>query len=245
MTPGEQFGRFRLFVISYGPLWLMLASRAAPEGSDWRWSAPNTWVSALLALGTVWSFVDAWRLVRGAQRKAAIRMRFAEIRDEGSAAAGYLATYLVPLLAEAPSRPGVWLAYALYLGMAVILFVRTDLALVNPTLYVFGWRVVSAVPGSRRRASDDAEAADEGSADLIHLVQHVDELDPVAPNGLAARYTFYALCWPLDDGGFIGFIKKMDPRRALKAGKRWFQYGDSSDTRSRLISCLSPTSTWW
>lgn len=148
MTPGEQFGRFRLFVISYGPLWLMLASRAAPEGSDWRWSAPNTWVSALLALGTVWSFVDAWRLVRGAQRKAAIRMRFAEIRDEGSAAAGYLATYLVPLLAEAPSRPGVWLAYALYLGMAVILFVRTDLALVNPTLYVFGWRVVSAVPVS-------------------------------------------------------------------------------------------------
>lgn len=148
MTPGEQLGRFRLFVISYGPLWLMLASRAAPERSDWRWSAQNTWVSALLALGTVWSFVDAWRLVRGAQRKAAIRIRFAEIRDEGSAAAGYLATYLVPLLAEAPSRPGVWLAYALYLGMAVILFVRTDLALVNPTLYVFGWRVVSAVPVS-------------------------------------------------------------------------------------------------
>lgn len=91
------------------------------------------------------------------------------------------------------------------------------------------WVDVGGLPSrarSRRRAYDDAETADEGSADLIHLVQHVDELDPVAPNGLAARYTFYALCWPLDDGGFIGFIKKMDPRRALKAGKRWFQYGD-------------------
>jgi hypothetical protein len=144
MTPGEKLRRARLFVISYGPLWLMLASRAMPERGDWQWSAQNTWVSGLLALGGVWSFVDAWRLVRGAQRKAAIRMRFAEIRDEGSAAAGYLATYLVPLLAEAPTRPGLWLAYGLYLGMAVVLFVRTDLALVNPTLYVFGWRVVSA-----------------------------------------------------------------------------------------------------
>lgn len=35
--------------------------------------------------------------------------------------------------------------------MAVILFVRTDLALVNPTLYVLGWRVVSAVPVSESR----------------------------------------------------------------------------------------------
>jgi hypothetical protein len=72
-------------------------------------------------------------------------MRFSEIRDEGPAVAGYLATYLVPLLAEAPTRPGLWLAYGLYLGMAVILFVRTDLALVNPTLYLLRWRVVSAV----------------------------------------------------------------------------------------------------
>lgn len=146
MTAGERLRRVRLFVISYGPLWLMLAFRAMPEGGDWRWLGQNTWVSGFLALGAVWSFVDAWRLVRGAQRKAAIRMRFGEIRDEGSAAAGYLATYLVPLLAEAPTRPGLWLAYGLYLGMAVILFVRTDLALVNPTLYLFGWRVVSAVP---------------------------------------------------------------------------------------------------
>jgi hypothetical protein len=78
----------------------------------------------------------------------------------------------------------------------------------------------------RRRAGDDAGTADDVSADLMELVQHVDELDPVAPNGLAARYAFYALCWRLDDGAFIGFIKKMDPRRALNPGKRWFQYGD-------------------
>lgn len=76
------------------------------------------------------------------------------------------------------------------------------------------------------RAGEEADTADDGTADLIRLVQRVDELDPVAANGLAARYTFYAMCWPLVDDGFIGLIKKMDPRRALKAGKRWFQYGD-------------------
>jgi hypothetical protein len=146
MTATEHSRRIRLFIISYGPLWLMLALRTMPASDDLRWRAWSTWMAALLALAAAWSFVDARRLVRGAQRKGAIRMRFTEVRDEGSAAAGYLATYLVPLLAEAPIRVGEWLAYGLYAVMAVILFVRTDLALVNPTLYLFGWRVVSAVP---------------------------------------------------------------------------------------------------
>lgn len=146
MTTTEHSRRVRLFVISYGPLWLMLAFRTMPGIGDWRWSGRSTWMFGLLTLGALWSFVDGWRLVSGAQRKGAVRVRFGEVRDEGSAAAGYLATYLVPLLAAAPTRAGEWLAYGLYLVMAVILFVRTDLALVSPTLYVFGWRVVSAVP---------------------------------------------------------------------------------------------------
>lgn len=91
------------------------------------------------------------------------------------------------------------------------------------------WVDVNGLPRRsrpRRRAGDDADTAHDGSADLIQLIQHVDELDPVAPNELAARYAFYAMCWPLDEGGFIGLIKKMDPRRALRVGRRWFQYGD-------------------
>ena len=146
MTVTEQMQRIRLFVISYGPLWVMLALRTWPESEDWRWRSRSAWVTGGLVVAAIWSFLDAWRLIRGALRKGAIRMRFTEVRDEGSAASGYLATYLVPLLAEAPTRPGVWFAYGLYALMVVVLFIRTDLALVNPTLYAFGWRVVSAVP---------------------------------------------------------------------------------------------------
>jgi hypothetical protein len=80
-------------------------------------------------------------------------------------------------------------------------------------------------PPPRRADEGDSDAVDDGTADLIHLVQHVDDLDTVDAD-LAARYAFYAMCWPLDGGGFIGLIKKIDPRRAMKAGKRWFQYGD-------------------
>lgn len=81
-------------------------------------------------------------------------------------------------------------------------------------------------PPSRRAGAAPEALGDAGTADLIHLIQHVDELDTVGGDGLAARYAFYAMCWPLLDGGFIGLIKKIDPRRAVKAGKRWFQYGD-------------------
>lgn len=147
MTRAEHLRRLCLFFISYGPLWLMLAFRTLPSPGHWRWGSTSTWATAVLALAAVWAFVDGRRLVAGAQRKGAIRLRFSEVRDEGSAAAGYLATYLVPLLASGPTRAAEWVAYGLYAAMAVLVFVRTDLALINPTLYLFGWRVVSATIG--------------------------------------------------------------------------------------------------
>jgi hypothetical protein len=146
MVATERGRRVRLFLVSYAPLWMMLALRALPDGVTLRWTGrPATGTIAFGALA-LWSFADGWRLVRGSQRRGAITMRFAEVRDEGGAAGGYLATYLLPLLAVTPQGPGDWAAYALYGAVAAVVFVRTDLALVNPTLYLFGWRVVSAVP---------------------------------------------------------------------------------------------------
>jgi hypothetical protein len=146
MNATEWLRRVRLFLVSYAPLWLMLAFRALPDDLTWRWTGHPAYGSMVFAALAGWSFLDAWRLVRGVTRRNAVTMRFTEIRDEGGAAGGYLATYLLPLLAVTPDGLGEWAAYGLYGAVAVAVFTRTDLALVNPTLYVLGWRVVSAVP---------------------------------------------------------------------------------------------------
>jgi hypothetical protein len=140
----------------------MLAFRALPL-HGWHWSNRTSLAGAFAALA-VYSFADAGRLVKGARRAGAASYYFSDIDDQGGNAAGYLATYLLPFLGLVPVGWGDWAAYCVYFVVAAIVFIRTDLTLVNPTLYLFGWRVVSA------RAFLDAEHSQDqqvGAAPVI------------------------------------------------------------------------------
>ena len=146
----EDLIRVRLFFISYAPLWLMLACRAAPSGG-WQWDARTAAVIVFGLLG-VYGFVDAVRLIRGSGSTSIRSLVFGEVSDQGGNAAGYLATYLLPFIGLVPADWGDWAAYVLYFLVALIVFIRTDLTFVNPTLYILGHRVVSAnayLPGDR------------------------------------------------------------------------------------------------
>jgi hypothetical protein len=68
-----------------------------------------------------------------------------DVQDQGSAVAGYLATYLLPLLALGQGGWRLIAAYAIYLITVYVVFVRSEnLVLVNPTLYLIGFRVFGA-----------------------------------------------------------------------------------------------------
>ena len=138
----ENLIRSRLFLVSYAPLWLMLAFRAAPPGR-WHWDGR---VSAMIVFGVlgVWGIIDAFRLLRGSGKTSPRRLAFGEISDQGGNAAAYLATYLLPFIGLVPQDWGDWGAYVLYFMVALIVFIRTDLTFVNPTLYILNHRVVSA-----------------------------------------------------------------------------------------------------
>jgi hypothetical protein len=139
----EDRKRARLFFVSYFPLWVMVALRTLPAHHLDRWS--SRWLGvAVFALLAGWSFLDGWRLISGAQETGPRRLYFSEVSSEGGNAAGYLATYLLPFLGIVPVDIGDWLAYGVYLFVALLVFIRSDLALVNPTLYLFRRRVVSA-----------------------------------------------------------------------------------------------------
>ena len=92
----------------------------------------------------MWGFIDAVRLIRGSGRTSPRSLVFGQISDQGGNAAGYLATYLLPFIGLVPEDWGDWAAYALYFLVALIVFIRTDLTFVNPTLYILRHRVVSA-----------------------------------------------------------------------------------------------------
>lgn len=136
--------RVRLFFVSYAPLWGMLAFRALPGNLRPNPHGTIPWVAlafGALTVGSIWSAVS---LIRDTRRTGTTEQRFRNLRDEGESAGSYLVTYLLPLFGAAPSDVGDWLAYGLYFAVAAVIYVRSELTLVNPTLYVLGWRVVSA-----------------------------------------------------------------------------------------------------
>ena len=124
--------RTRLFLSSYAALMGILAIRF--DGQALR----------LVCLGLfLVGVLDTWRITRKAKSGLEhydITVQCSE--DTGGEVSGYLASYLLPFV-TVPS-PG-WrdlLAYGLFLLVALVIYVRCDLVRVNPTLYLFGYRVL-------------------------------------------------------------------------------------------------------
>lgn len=136
----------RLFVSSYAPLALILAV----QRSNGIWppsKRPEFWV--FLAVGMV-GLIDAYRLPRGALRRGHIRVALFDVRDQGGQVAAHLATYLLPFIGYDITGWRGAVALGLYFLVLFMVFIRSDLGLVNPTLYLTGWRVIAAKRGGRR-----------------------------------------------------------------------------------------------
>lgn len=111
------------------------------------------------------------------------------------------------------------------------------------------WTAVDRLPERpprRRRRRDSktdetgGEAEDTTGADLIRIVQGVDDLASITVSQLrSARYLFYAICWPVPSS-FVGFVKKADPRRVLTGGRRFFVYGNALKTADTPDLVLEP-----
>jgi hypothetical protein len=64
------------------------------------------------------------------------------VSDAGSDVAGYLATYLLPFLTVAEPDTRDVIAYILFLLVTGLIYVRSEMTQINPTLYLLGRRVV-------------------------------------------------------------------------------------------------------
>jgi len=134
----EAVFRARVLLSSYAALNFILVARLNHWGAL-RWTC--------LGLGMV-GLLDAVRLTALARSTGGAWRTFTEVRDAGSEIAGYLATYLLPLLAAPNPATGEIIGYAIYGVLIVIITLRSDLAHVNPTLYALGWKIVSVRTGT-------------------------------------------------------------------------------------------------
>jgi hypothetical protein len=132
--------------------------------------------------------IDGWRLTRGASRKGSTVQQFTEIRDQGATVAGYLATYLLPLIGLSVNGLRDIAAYLIYFVVALVVFVRSDLALVNPTLYLLGWRVVAG------KINNTGNATPASAVDVLIICRDVAAL------GAPVNATRLAGCFVVVDG---------------------------------------------
>lgn len=136
----ETATRVVLFFISYAPVALILGLRLLPD-----------WVKFAIGAG-IWFLLTtiAWWALRRQRRQGTRPMTVSGEHSQGTAVSGYLATYLLPFLTSTSVHWGDIAAYAVFLFVALVVYIRSDLALVNPTLYLLGYRVSEVSVGSRR-----------------------------------------------------------------------------------------------
>jgi hypothetical protein len=75
---------------------------------------------------------------------------------------------------------------------------------------------------------DGGATANHAESSLHAQIQGVDQLDVLDADELRRHgILFYAIIWPRSGGGFLGFVTKSDPRKSLRPGFRYFQFGQT------------------
>ncbi len=136
-------GRARLFLSSYAPLFGILA--ISFDGLALR----------LVCLGLfATGMADTWHITRLAKTETQdYEITVQSSEDTGAEVSGYLASYLLPFVTVASPGWRELLAYSLFLLVAFVIYVRSNLVRVNPTLYLFGYRVLKIVYGEGEQDS--------------------------------------------------------------------------------------------
>lgn len=124
--------RTRLFIGSYALLFLLLALR---------FRSLELQITFGILAGT--GFVDmVWIVFGVSKRTGSEPFRVAAVSDAGPAITGYLATYLLPFLTVPEPDTRDLVAYAIFLVVTGLVYVRSEMTQINPTLYILGRRVV-------------------------------------------------------------------------------------------------------
>ena len=124
-----------IFVLgAYSPLALLMGVISAFD--DHLYMA-FTWMLVFLLL----VLMTASAVAKPKDTLGASTVMYSDSDEQGSAVSGYLATYLLPFVALPTGAPGPIAGYAVFFILVALLHLRSNLGLINPSLYILGWRV--------------------------------------------------------------------------------------------------------
>ncbi|OKH80012.1 hypothetical protein EB75_21720 [Mycobacterium sp. ST-F2] len=128
----EHFRRLRLFLGSFALLFVLFAVRFE-----------TVWLQFACAALAVIGFADmVWIGFVVTRRTSADPIRVASVVDKGPEISGYLATYLLPFVTVAEPKIRDICAYVIFLVVLAVVYIRSEMTQINPTLYLLGRRVV-------------------------------------------------------------------------------------------------------
>ena len=160
-----------LFFSSYTPLFLLLVLRSIQHS---RTVAIASAVSAALGL------LGTFALLRAARSKGTADYKLLEVENRDSDVAAYAATYLLPFLVVFGGRWQDIASLAAFVVILGVIYVRSRLIYVNPTLALLGfrlWRVIPVTAGSDNADDGSAWPALPACANAPHC-QESDHLGP-------------------------------------------------------------------
>jgi hypothetical protein len=102
--------------------------------------------AGLALVGFAYLAIVLWVIPRTAQQRP---YSVDAVKDASGEVAGYLATYLVPFVTVASPSAADLIGYCIFAVVVLVIFIRSDLAQINPALYLLGRRVVSITSGQR------------------------------------------------------------------------------------------------
>lgn len=128
-----------LFFAAYAPLSLIFAIRSVERGK-WHWGLlwPGFTIWLLIA---IIGFCSLFGFLRSFKHLNAIEVTVRDVQDLGPEVAAYTATYLLPFVAPTLSGWRDIASYAMYFAILFVIFIKSDLQLINPTLYIFHRRL--------------------------------------------------------------------------------------------------------
>lgn len=134
---GNYLVRWRLFLSSYACLFAILAVRWAAHWAAHPYLVVAASVLSVLGLASLHGLTRAT-----AQDASRDFIHIVSASDAGSDVAGYLASYLLPFVTTA--FPGPWdlVSYSLFIAVVGVIYVRSDMVQINPSLYVLRYRVL-------------------------------------------------------------------------------------------------------
>lgn len=127
-----------LFLCSYAPLFLILTIRFTTEWLE-------ILAGSLFAIGLFGGLAVVARY-RGVSGRSWTATR---TEDRGAEVAGYLASYILPFVVVPEPSWRDLIGYAIFFLVAGTIYIRSGMLQINPTLYLFGWRVFAVSLGDR------------------------------------------------------------------------------------------------